>query len=103
VSAGIGQCMAFLKVNISSVWIWAIVESWPARSNLSKDCLLPSAIHKVRSLSKTRRRSGSATILIALSHSAALSQGSTCDMVPVSGVLIRGNSATHVTWSSVSG
>ena len=60
-----------------------MVESGPTRSSWSRsDRSLHSATHKLRRLSKTMRRSGSAMNSMARSHSAALLHGSTCNIRP---------------------
>ena len=60
-----------------------MVESGPTRSAWSRsDRSLHSATHKLRRLSKTMRRSGSAMNSMARSHSAALLLGSTCNIRP---------------------
>jgi hypothetical protein len=72
------QCMALRQFASNSVWICVMVESWPARSGSSTiGFSLHKAIHNLRRLSSTTRRSGSATTSIARSHSAALANGST--------------------------
>ena len=60
-----------------------MVESGPTRSSWSRrDSSLHSATQKLRRLSKTMRRSGSAMNSMARSHSAALLHGSTCNIRP---------------------
>jgi len=60
-----------------------MAESGPTRSSWSRsDCSLHSATQKLRRLSKTMRRSGSAMNSMARSHSAALLHGSTCNVRP---------------------